>query len=83
MIMKILTRTILYFIYRMHKISSMKIVFWQLGNRQETLLAEYGIGDIIIIAVEHGSQDRIQEYVFEDENKYAVKLKAKIYTFYN
>lgn len=51
---------------------------WEI-DKKLSLLAEYGIGDIIIIAVEHGSQDRIQEYVFEDENKYAVKAEGKKY----
>ena len=59
----------------MHKTSLTKKAFfgnWEI-DKKLSLLAEYGIGDIIIIAIEHGSQDRIQEYVFEDENKYAVK----------
>lgn len=51
---------------------------WEI-DKKLSLLAEYGIGDIIIIAVEHGSEDRIREYVFEDENKYAVKAEGKKY----
>ena len=51
---------------------------WEI-DKKLSLLAEYGIGDIIIIAVEHGSEYRIQEYVFEDDNEYAVKAEGKKY----
>ncbi|MFA5619011.1 MAG: alpha/beta hydrolase-fold protein [Weeksellaceae bacterium] len=38
---------------------------WEI-DKKLSVLAEYGRGDIIVIAVEHGGEDRIKEYVFEN-----------------
>lgn len=38
---------------------------WEI-DKKLSILAEYGRGDIIIVAVEHGNEDRIKEYVFEN-----------------
>lgn len=38
---------------------------WEI-DKKLSILAEYGRGDVIVIAVEHGSDDRIKEYVFEN-----------------
>ena len=40
---------------------------WEIDQKL-SLLAEYERGDIIIIAVEHGSEDRIKEYIFDNDN---------------
>lgn len=40
---------------------------WEI-DKKLSLLAEYGRGDIIIIAIEHGSEDRIKEYIFDNDN---------------
>lgn len=40
---------------------------WEI-DRKLALLAEYGRGDIIVIAVEHGSEDRIREYIFDNDH---------------
>ncbi len=37
---------------------------WEI-DKKLSLLAEYGRGDIIVVAIEHGQEDRIKEYVFE------------------
>ncbi|MGB3452369.1 MAG: alpha/beta hydrolase-fold protein [Moheibacter sp.] len=38
---------------------------WEI-DKKLSILAEYGRGDIIVIAVEHGGDDRIREYVFKN-----------------
>lgn len=40
---------------------------WEI-DKKLSVLAEYGRGDIIIIAIEHGSEDRIKEYIFDNDN---------------
>lgn len=40
---------------------------WEI-DKKLSLLAEYGRGDIIVIAIEHGSEDRIREYIFNNDN---------------
>ncbi|WP_374458983.1 alpha/beta hydrolase [Chryseobacterium taeanense] len=40
---------------------------WEI-DKKLSVLAEYGRGDIIIIAVEHGSDDRIKEYIFDNDH---------------
>ncbi|MFL9833000.1 alpha/beta hydrolase [Chryseobacterium terrae] len=40
---------------------------WEI-DKKLSILAEYGRGDVIVIAVEHGSQDRIKEYIFDNDN---------------
>ncbi len=36
---------------------------WEI-DKKLSILAEYGRGDVIVIAIEHGDEDRIKEYVF-------------------
>ncbi len=38
---------------------------WEIDNKL-ALLSEYGRGDVIIIAIEHGNEERINEYIFEN-----------------
>ncbi len=38
---------------------------WEI-DKKLSILAEYGRGELIVIAVEHGDEDRIKEYVFEN-----------------
>lgn len=38
---------------------------WEI-DKKLSILAEYGRGDLIVIAVEHGGEDRIKEYVFKN-----------------
>ena len=38
---------------------------WEI-DKKLSILSEYGRGDLIVIAVEHGDDDRINEYVFEN-----------------
>lgn len=38
---------------------------WEI-DKKLSILAEYGRGDIIVIAVEHGGEDRIKEYIFKN-----------------
>lgn len=38
---------------------------WEI-DKKLSILAEYGRGDLIVIAVEHGGKDRIKEYVFQN-----------------
>ena len=38
---------------------------WEI-DKKLSILSEYGRGDVIVIAVEHGNDDRIKEYVFEN-----------------
>ena len=40
---------------------------WEI-DKKLSILAEYGRGDVIIIAVEHGSEERIKEYIFDNDN---------------
>jgi predicted alpha/beta superfamily hydrolase len=40
---------------------------WEI-DKKLALLAEYGRGDLIVIAVEHGNDDRIKEYIFDNED---------------
>lgn len=40
---------------------------WEI-DKKLSILAEYGRGDVIVIAVEHGSEDRIKEYIFDNDN---------------
>ncbi len=40
---------------------------WEI-DKKLSILAEYGRGDVIIIAIEHGSEDRIKEYIFDNDN---------------
>ncbi|MCJ8153985.1 alpha/beta hydrolase-fold protein [Chryseobacterium sp. SSA4.19] len=40
---------------------------WEI-DRKLSVLAEYGRGDVIIIAIEHGSEDRIKEYIFDNDH---------------
>lgn len=40
---------------------------WEIDNKL-SVLAEYGRGEIIVIAVEHGDEDRIKEYIFDNES---------------
>lgn len=40
---------------------------WEI-DKKLSLLAEYGRGDLIVIAVEHGSEDRIREYIFDNDH---------------
>ena len=40
---------------------------WEI-DKKLALLAEYGRGDLIVIAVEHGEDDRIKEYIFDNED---------------
>jgi len=39
---------------------------WEIDEKL-ALLAEYGRGNIIVIAVEHGDGDRIKEYIFDND----------------
>lgn len=39
---------------------------WEI-DKKLSLLSEYGRGDMIVIAVEHGSEDRIKEYIFDND----------------
>ncbi|WP_185204688.1 alpha/beta hydrolase-fold protein [Chryseobacterium sp. C3] len=40
---------------------------WEI-DKKLSILSEYGRGDVIIIAVEHGSEERIKEYIFDNDN---------------
>ncbi|MDO5615116.1 MAG: alpha/beta hydrolase-fold protein, partial [Cruoricaptor ignavus] len=50
---------------------------WEI-DKKLSILAEYGRGDLIVIAVEHGSKDRINEYIF-DNNDVAQNSEGKKY----
>ncbi len=39
---------------------------WEI-DKKLSILAEYGRGDVIIIAIEHGNEDRLREYVINSE----------------
>ena len=40
---------------------------WEIDKKM-SILAEYGRGNVIIIAIENGSEDRIKEYVLDNES---------------
>ncbi len=40
---------------------------WEI-DKKLSILAEYGRGDVIIIAIEHGSEERIKEYIFDNDH---------------
>lgn len=40
---------------------------WEIDKKM-SILAEYGRGDVIIIAIENGREDRIKEYVLDDNS---------------
>ncbi|MET3537871.1 Predicted hydrolase of the alpha/beta superfamily [Chryseobacterium limigenitum] len=40
---------------------------WEI-DKKLSILAEYGRGDMIVIAIEHGSEERIKEYIFDNDN---------------
>lgn len=40
---------------------------WEI-DKKLSILSEYGRGDVIVIAIEHGSEDRIKEYIFDNDN---------------
>ncbi|MBK1896904.1 alpha/beta hydrolase-fold protein [Chryseobacterium paridis] len=40
---------------------------WEI-DKKLSILSEYGRGDVIIIAIEHGSKERIKEYIFDNDN---------------
>lgn len=39
---------------------------WEI-DKKLALLAEYGRGELIVIAIEHGNDDRIKEYIFDND----------------
>lgn len=50
---------------------------WEIDKKM-SILAEYGRGDLIIIAIENGSEDRIKEYVL-DNNSITENAEGKKY----
>lgn len=40
---------------------------WEI-DKKLALLSEYGRGELIVIAIEHGNDDRIKEYIFDNES---------------
>ena len=50
---------------------------WEIDKKM-SILAEYGRGDVIIIAIENGSEDRIREYVL-DYNSITENAEGKKY----
>ncbi|RKT02031.1 putative alpha/beta superfamily hydrolase [Chryseobacterium defluvii] len=40
---------------------------WEI-DKKLSILAEYDRGDLIIIAIEHGSEERIKEYIFDNDH---------------
>lgn len=40
---------------------------WEI-DKKLSVLSEYGRGEVIIIAIEHGSEDRIKEYIFDNDH---------------
>ena len=50
---------------------------WEIDKKM-SILAEYGRGDVIIIAIENGSDDRIKEYVL-DNNSITENAEGKKY----
>lgn len=40
---------------------------WEI-DRKLSILAEYGRGDLIVIAIDHGQESRIREYIFDNDN---------------
>ena len=39
---------------------------WEI-DKKLSLLSEYGRGDLIVIAIEHGKEERIKEYIFDND----------------
>lgn len=39
---------------------------WEI-DKKLSILAEYGRGDLIVIAIDHGKESRIQEYIFDND----------------
>ena len=39
---------------------------WEI-DKKLSVLAEYGRGDVIVIAIEHGNEERIKEYIFDND----------------
>lgn len=39
---------------------------WEI-DKKLSVLAEYGRGDLIVVAVDHGNADRIKEYIFDND----------------
>lgn len=39
---------------------------WEI-DKKLSVLSEYGRGDLIVIAIEHGSESRIKEYIFDND----------------
>lgn len=50
---------------------------WEI-DKKLSLLAEYGRGDVIIVAVDHGQEERIKEFIF-DNDKVAKGSEGKKY----
>ncbi|WP_241775044.1 alpha/beta hydrolase-fold protein [Chryseobacterium sp. ERMR1:04] len=40
---------------------------WEI-DKKLSILAEYGRGDVIVVAIEHGSEERIKEYIFDNDH---------------
>ncbi len=40
---------------------------WEI-DRKLSVLAEYGRGDLIVIAIDHGKESRIREYIFDNDH---------------
>jgi predicted alpha/beta superfamily hydrolase len=40
---------------------------WEI-DKKLSVLSEYGRGEVIIIAIEHGSEERIKEYIFDNDH---------------
>jgi len=40
---------------------------WEI-DKKLSVLSEYGRGEVIIIAIEHGSEDRVKEYIFDNDH---------------
>lgn len=39
---------------------------WEI-DKKLSLLAEYGRGDLIVVAIEHGDEERMKEYIFDND----------------
>ncbi len=40
---------------------------WEI-DKKLSILAEYGRGDLIVVAIDHGSEDRIKEFIFDNDS---------------
>ena len=40
---------------------------WEI-DKKLSILAEYGRGDVIVIAIEHGHEDRLKEYIYDNDS---------------